>query len=356
MVGLSDRRASASGNPLTLLTRRRFLKRLSHLGKALFVFSQAPLALAQTSGQGPSSSGPVAIDRASFFGLARVGSILLACGERGLIARSTPESHWQVTRLPTPRNFTALAAHPSGLAVTVGHSGVIFVSEDAGQQWRAVPEAIRRTFNPNQDALLTVAIDAERRVIVGGAFGRMAQSTNLGKSWSAIKPLGDDFEWHIYQLCVDPIRRSWLMVGESGTLAESPDGLTWREMSSPYAGSFFGAVLTSQGTRIVFGMRGRIYRQANPPGTWQPIEVPTTMAWMSGRQLSDGRIMLVGDQGMTAISDNDGQHFRLEKRWDASLSDLMESSDGRLWIAGKAGLKSFESNAGATQRPATGTR
>ena len=356
MVGLSDRRASASGNTLDPSRRRHALLRLTEFGGALFALSLSPAhALAGSPGVG---TGPTAgqnrLVRASFFGLARTGDTLLSCGERGLVARYTPQRSWQIERLSTARNLTAIAAHPSGLAITVGHSGVIFVSQNFGQHWQPVPEKMRRHINPNHDAWLTVAIDADRRIVVGGAFGRMAHSADLGKTWTAVKPLGSDFEWHIYQLSVDVSRSSWLMVGESGTLAESGNGLAWREIPSPYAGSFFGGIITRRGSRIAFGMRGRIYRQMRGSSTWQLIEVPTTMSWMAGREFAEGQIMLVGDQGTIAVSQSDGEQFTVQKFWEGSLADLHESPDGQLWIAGKSGLKLFKRGAEPRQPPAGG--
>lgn len=283
------------------------------------------------------------MERASFFGLARAADVLLACGERGVIARLTPGQSWQTARLETQRSLTAIAMHTEGLAVAVGHSGVIFVSQDFGQRWQAVLEAQRLRINPSQEALLTVAIDAQKRILVGGAFGVVASSSDLGNTWSVVRPLGESFDWHVYQLSLDHAQRSWMLLGEAGTLAESSNGIAWRELRSPYEGSFFGGLITQMGARIIFGMRGRIYRQSNPGSPWQLLEVPTSMAWMAGRVLRDGRIVLVGDQGITAMSNDDGRRFVVQKTWDSSLSDIVESPSGELWIAGRLGLKAFDS-------------
>ena len=354
MVRFPDRRVKASWNPLTLKQRRTFLKRLAESSQALFVLSGLPVA-AMASGQ-PSAVGvskrSIAVEKASFFGLAQAGGIALACGERGLIARiEASANRWQTQRVSTQRSFTAVAMHTEGLAVAVGHSGVIFVSQDFGQQWQAVPDATIKNINPNQEAWLTVGIDANRRILVGGAFGIVASSLDLGKTWSTVQPLGDGFDWHVYHLSLDDSQRAWMLLGESGTVAESSNGIVWRELRTPYQGSFFGGLTTQMGARIIFGMRGRIYRQSRTGADWELLEVPTTMAWMAGRVLKDGRIVLVGDQGMTAVSNDEGRSFSVQKTWDASLSDLIELPDGALWISGKLGLKAFDSNIRALQAP-----
>lgn len=354
MVRFPDRRIKASRNPLSDTSRRTFLKRLAESSQALFVFSGLPIAAFASNEKAAStpSSRPIAVDKASFFGLAQAGGVALACGERGLIARmELARNTWQTLRLPTERSFTAIAMHTEGLAVAVGHNGVIFISEDFGANWQAVPDAERSRINPNQEALLTVAIDANRRIIVGGAFGLVAGSLDLGKTWTKLLPLGDGFDWHVYHLSLDQSQRSWLLLGESGTIAESANGLLWRELRSPYQGSFFGGLISQMGARIIFGMRGRIYRQSRQGADWQLLEVPTTMAWMAGRVLKDGRIVLVGDQGMTAVSNDDGRRFSVQKTWDASLSDVIETPSGEIWISGKLGLKPFDSNLRALPAP-----
>ena len=45
-------------------------------------------------------------------------------------------------------------------------------------------------------------------------------------------------------------------------------------------------------------MRGNVYRTMDFGATWQKIETGTTASLMSGRQLADGRVLLVGNTGL----------------------------------------------------------
>ncbi len=358
MVGLPDRRPAASGHAITTPRPAASDSRLrinAQVAVAFLVSSillgmgwgvLAGTAIAQTPSTVPMIR-PIQVDRAAFAGFARVADAVIAVGERGIVARlGDPKGQWVTQRLPTNRNFTAVAAHAEGLVVAVGHSGMIFVSTDAGVNWRAVESQIIESVNPRKEALLSVAIDSDRRVFVTGAFGMMLVSTDLGKTWRRLKPFGDDFEWHLYSLHQDPLSRSWWIAAEAGTLAESADGLLWKELSSPYKGSFFGGLVTQMGARIAFGMRGQIFRQSQRQGQWQNLPVPTTVAWMAGRVLKDGRVVLLGDQGMVAISVDDGRTFSVQKLWDGSLTDLVETADGSIWIAGVFGLRQFDQRFG----------
>ncbi len=354
MVGFPDRRPAASGHAITTARPAVLHSRLRMTAQVAVVFLVAVIlwGTGLVSGLSPAQAQPassvpmirpIQVDRAAFAAFARVGDAVIAVGERGVIARlSDAKGSWVTQRLPTNRNFTAVAAHSEGLVVAVGHSGMIFVSADAGVNWQGVDTKVIEAINPRKEALLAVAIDAERRIFVTGAFGIMLTSTDLGKTWRRIKPFGDDFEWHLYSLTQDPLSRTWWIAAEAGTLAESADGLIWKELSSPYKGSFFGGLVTQMGARIAFGMRGQIFRQSQRQGQWQNLPVPTTAAWMAGRVLKDGRVVLLGDQGMVAISSDDGRTFSVQKLWDGSLTDLIETSDGAIWISGVFGLKQFD--------------
>jgi photosystem II stability/assembly factor-like uncharacterized protein len=59
-------------------------------------------------------------------------------------------------------------------------------------------------------------------------------------------------------------------------------------------------------------MRGNVWRSADGGATWQEIELGTTTSINNGRAMSDGRIVLVGNSGLVAVSKDNGQTFRLE--------------------------------------------
>jgi hypothetical protein len=59
--------------------------------------------------------------------------------------------------------------------------------------------------------------------------------------------------------------------------------------------------------------------------------------------LSDGRIILLGDQGHVAVSNDDGRSFTVKKIWTGSLTDLVETLDGNLWVSGVFGIRKFNS-------------
>lgn len=288
---------------------------------------------------GASSARPIRHDRASFFALARCGSVLLAAGERGLIARSTDDGlNWTVARLPTPRNLTTVLGSSGGRAVAAGHGGVIFVSADQGETWTPLADAVIEKLNPDRDPILCGLIGRDGSIRLAGAFGLLIESRDHGANWQRSEPVAADFDRHVYGLfeSADGLTR-WL-VGESGTLARSDSGAAWSVLDSPYPGSFFGGLITPDDATLVFGMRGAIHRKAKDSTQWHQCPCPQPIAWMAGHVLPDRRIVLVGDQGWMAISRDDGLSIDLFRVAEASIADLFAHRDGAISLAGVQGL------------------
>jgi len=108
---------------------------------------------------------------------------------------------------------------------------------------------------------------------------------------------------------------------------------------SPYAGSFFGAVVARDGVLVIFGMRGNIFRSADAGVTWQKIESGTHTAFNGGAVVSDGRIVLVGNSGLVAESTDNGATFQV--KWSSAGRGFAAVAEvpGGLVVAGESGVK-----------------
>jgi photosystem II stability/assembly factor-like uncharacterized protein len=110
-------------------------------------------------------------------------------------------------------------------------------------------------------------------------------------------------------------------------------------LTSPYQGSYFGALAVKDGSVLAFGMRGNVFRSLDVGTTWQKIETGTTTSFMAGRQLADGRVMLVGNAGLIAESADNGQSFVLHSAPSGKgFSALVEKSGGGILFAGESGV------------------
>ena len=124
----------------------------------------------------------------------------------------------------------------------------------------------------------------------------------------------------------------------AGPLKISDDGVNWTPLQSPYEGSWFNALAVDDGSVLVFGMRGHVYRTADLGATWESVPLETTASLMGGAQLSDGRVLLVGNTGLLALSNDKGR--TLELHWAPASKGFAQviEADGRLLTVGEAGV------------------
>jgi photosystem II stability/assembly factor-like uncharacterized protein len=313
-------------------------------------------------------------DRIILMDMVRAGGKLLAVGERGFVLTSSDGGQsWAAHATPVTRTLTGVAFEDANLGVAVGHGGSLVRTEDGGDNWIHVPLE-----EAGSDSLLGVVSLGGGHFIAYGAFGLYFDSKDGGRSWTRQTVMSQDFDRHISQIL--PVGDRLLMVAESGTLATSGDGgANWFRLKSPYEGSYFGAVQTAGSGVLVFGMRGTVYRTdalqsvdlnaalataaeaeaaaaasddpyaedmgAEDEGIeipWQKIDVDTTASLMAGKLLSDGRLLLVGNAGLLALSTDNGQSLELHWIPDSRGTAQIVEVDGTLVAVGERGVGTID--------------
>ncbi|HEX9207760.1 MAG TPA: YCF48-related protein [Steroidobacteraceae bacterium] len=302
-------------------------------------FVALSVAHAQEQAAAPSVRGKTVVeikpDRIILIDITRAGDRLVAVGERGFALLSDDAGEtWRSRETPVTRTLTGVSFRDAKVGVAVGHGGSFIRTEDGGETWTQVPVP-----DAGPESLLGVLNIGGDHFAAYGAFGMYFDSTDAGKTWVRRMVMSEDFQWHISQVIAVNGGNTLLMVAESGTLARSDDaGVTWTAMTSPYVGSYFGALTTADGTILAFGMRGNVWRTTDLGATWQKIELNTTASLNGGRVLSDGRILLVGNNGLLVVSKDDGQ--TLEMHWapgGRGYSAVAEAG-GRIILAGEGGV------------------
>ncbi|MEN0107261.1 MAG: YCF48-related protein [Pseudomonas sp.] len=295
------------------------------------------LLCAQTHGAQPTQFDyPIKADHVFLLGVANTGQYLVAVGERGVVLLADEHAeHWQAVRTPSTRTLAGVAFASPQIGVAVGHGGTLLRTVDAGASWQAID-------CDTSDALLGVAALGEGRMAAWGAFGLYLLSRDNGASWERIGLQDGEFDRHISQI-IRLADGTWLMVGESGTLATSHDqGENWQTLPSPYAGSLFGALQTQSGELLVFGMRGNLWGSADGGLTWSKRPTGTTLAFNGAAQLPSGRILVFGNSGLLLASDDQGQNFHALTGSRASLAKGLPLADGRLLAVGDRGVSTLE--------------
>lgn len=300
---------------------------------------------------------------------ARFGNRIIAVGDRGYIVFSDSNGEsWE--RAKTPANIPLLTAvffqnEKNGWAV--GHDSVILNSNDEGRSWTqkfSAPDDQK----PLMDILFT---DANSGFAVG-AYGLFYETTDGGKTWNSRKltspapkatpakkgkaaepdasdAKGGDDDKHLNAI-VRLGDNKLVIVGEAGTILKSDDsGKSWIKVPSPYKGSFFGAVQGKDGSVLIYGLRGKIFR--SPDGSlrdWKPVDNKSVASIMGSTVLPEGTIVLAGLAGMVLVSSDNGQTFKpLPTGSTKGYAKPLLGAPNALLLVGEAGARDVVLSASA---------
>ena len=320
----------------------------------------------------------------------RVGDRVVAVGDRGYIVYSdTNGQSWQ--RAKTPPNtplLTAVYFLDAKTGWAVGHDSMILTSTDRGETWSKSFSAADEQ-KPLMDVVFT---DANSGFAVG-AYGAFHATIDGGKSWSPRKLFegttakappaaaskkgkyesvgsakageadfddkagkGGDDDKHINAI-VKLGENKLFVAGEAGLLAKSDNGgNTWTKITSPYKGSFFGAIQAQDGAVLIYGLRGRIFRSTDATlNNWKQIDNKSVASIMGSTRLTDGTLALAGLSGTVLLSRDNGNTFTILPTGSTkALSAPLPGAPNALLLIGEAGVRDVPLTAAATptQAPA----
>jgi photosystem II stability/assembly factor-like uncharacterized protein len=307
----------------------------------------------------PSVIAPLA-EKSLLTDLAWAGRRVLAAGERGHVLHSNDAgATWTQVKVPASANLTAIYFADEKHGWAVGHVETIVRTRDGGDSWELVhlePE--------NPQPLLDVWFADAKRGIAVGAYGVVYTTTDGGAVWSqvpfepapiegapAVEPAPDEmeeefdlgFEFHLNAIARGPGRRLYLGA-EAGRLFRSDDdGASWRELPSPYDGSFYGILPLEGDALLAFGLRGNLFRSDDGGTSWSAIPTGTTALLNSGARVDERTVVVVGMAGVVLVSRDGGRSFDLHQQADRkALSSVVPSGDGALIVAGEGGVRRLE--------------
>jgi photosystem II stability/assembly factor-like uncharacterized protein len=210
-------------------------------------------------------------------------------------------------------------------------------SEDGGLTWNVI-----KLDEAGKDSLLNVTYMGDNTFVTYGSFGMFFVSTDAGKTWTRKTAVDADFDRHIYQIV--PAGKVWFLAGESGNISRTRDhGATWDKLTSPYVGSFFGAVTAKDGAILAYGMRGNVWRSADEGSTWKKVETGTTVGFNGARLLEDGTLVFVGNTGLVGVSRDDGKTIKISiSPRGAGYASVVSNSKGQLVTAGETGVGALD--------------
>jgi photosystem II stability/assembly factor-like uncharacterized protein len=276
--------------------------------------------------------------RSMLLDVQKVDGQYVAVGDRGNIVLSADGTHWNQVNGPVRAPLTAVHFPDAQHGYAVGHDAAILATTDGGKTWTL------QQFKPawEKPLLDVLFLDADRGFAVG-AYGLFEKTTDGGKSWSKVKaPSICDDELHL-----NAIRRlnngELLVIGEQGLLGISSDeGTTWARLESPYESSLFGAVPIGDKGALIYGMRGHVYLSTDVrQGGWRKLDTGSVATMFGGTTLPDGRIALVGLNGVVFTIDADGKVTQSKADAGTALAAVIPF-DRSLLVVGESGVQIIE--------------
>ena len=326
--------------------------------------------------------------------IAHAGNRIITVGERGHILYSDDQGDtWTQAQVPTTQMLTAVHFVDEKRGWSVGHDGLILISDDGGARWRIQRDGIAAQAQANlsnreqahqkiaalesamaaanqpekselalrlddavmdlEDAdlalqepvftspLMDVWFQDPLRGWTTGAFGTFLSTRDGGKTWQDdSEVLSNPDEFHLNAVQGDGEGRVFI-AGEGGVMFRSLDGgATWDTLPPFYEGSWFGLVHSpAPDVLLVFGLRGNLYRSTDFGDTWTVVANSGQDSIAGGSADSRGSIALVGAVGTILESLDSGVTFERSTLGDRlSLSAAIYRGE-RLIVAGQGGVK-----------------
>ena len=289
---------------------------------------------------------PLAIESLLLDG-AVAGSRLVVVGERGHILVSTDDgASWTQSAVPTRVLLTAVHMHDEHIGWAVGHDAVILRTGDGGETWTLVHQA------PEEELpLLDVWFHDEHAGFAVGAYGYFLATEDGGETWAPRAISEDDFHLNALVPVADrtagspesrrPPSQRLYIAAEAGVAYRSDDGgKTWRELPSPYAGSWFGGLALDGNEVLLTGLRGHLFRSEDGGETWTEVATGTQATLTGAIRLPSGSIVITGLEGSVLTSGDGGRSVsarRLPSR--QGISAALPLADGDVLLIGEFGVR-----------------
>lgn len=301
---------------------------------------------ASAAADGASLPAPLAA-KSLLLDIAQAGDRLVAVGERGHVMLSDDQgATWiQSEAVPSRTMLTAVTFANADQGWAVGHDEIILRTEDGGKNWLAAH------YEPDsQQPLLDVWFENANRGLAIGAYGTVYETRDGGRTWQGrkfaytplVKPSDDEDlppEYHLNKLVATG--KHLFIAAEAGQLFRSDDnGASWRQLPSPYNGSFFGLLATGPDALLAFGLRGRLFQSVDAGASWQPLSSGAEAMLTDGFVRGDGALVLVGLSGTILVSRTQGSTWTLHQQSDRKgISAALPLSGEDLVTVGESGAR-----------------
>ena len=300
---------------------------------ALLPFLILGLAVQASADARPAVEAPLAV-KSLLLDTAAAGPRVVAVGQRGHVLFSDDSgTTWKQARVPTRALLTAVHMHDEKTGWAVGHDAVILRTDDRGATWKLVHRA------PEEERpLLDVWFRNGETGFAVGAYGYFLATRDGGKTWASRAISKDDF--HLNEIVPAGALRLF-MAAEAGVVYRSDDGgESWRELPSPYTGSWYGALVLDGGRILLHGLRGHLFHSEDAGESWTQVATGATATLTDATRLPDGTVLVTGLEGILLTSRDGGRSVsadRLPSR--QGITSALPLADGSVLLTGEFGFR-----------------
>ena len=301
-------------------------------------------------------------ERAYLLGVAQAGERLVAVGERGIIVLSDDNGvSWRQVQAPISVTLTTVRFADARNGYAVGHGGSVLVTRDAGDSWtlsldgrraaevvlaaahakgdaRGVAEAERLLADGPDKPLLDILVRNPSTAFVVGAYGLALYTIDGGKSWQALLAHSDN-PGGLHLNAIRGAGQRIVIVGEQGLVLLSDDaGASFRNLETPYSGSFFTAELPTAHTLVVAGLRGTTLRSEDDGASWTSLASPVEASITASAMSPDGELLLASQAGLLLHQQGD-RLLPINRQPLPPLNNLLSTREGRLFVLSEQGVR-----------------
>jgi photosystem II stability/assembly factor-like uncharacterized protein len=279
-----------------------------------------------------------AATKAMILSSARAGKRIVAVGNHGIVLLSDTDGadFRQAKSVPVRSTLTAVFFVDEKTGWAVGQWGVVLRTDDAGESW-----VLQRHDTAVDQPLFSVWFRDRERGIAVGLWSLLVATADGGKTWTPVKlpppPGGTKADRNLLKIFAN--RMGTLFVAaEQGMVLKSYDGENWSYIATGSKGSFWTGIVLNNGTLLVGGLRGTIYRSTDDGKTWRESKSGFRSSITDFAE-AGGKVYAAGLDGVFLESDDHGATFKGSQREDRlPLTAISVNSVGKLVMFSKQGV------------------
>ncbi|MCW2922744.1 MAG: hypothetical protein JWM98_148 [Thermoleophilia bacterium] len=271
------------------------------------------------------------------YGLASIGTWLVAAGSGGAVQSSDGGATWAAFASPPPTYFfQAVALQLPNTIVLFGSTGEIQRSVNGGSSWSRIDSVYDNDYR--------AATQLGGTTLTSGDGAQLLSSTDSATTLAA----SPEFRPTFYGVYADGRRDAW-SVGSGGVIRHTSDGTTFADQASTTTNGLNDVDGVGASRVWAVGEGGTIVATTNGGATWAPQVSGTTSRIRAVDALDDNRVWGAGSNGVVVRTDNGGGTWQtLTPVAGATLKDVSVGGPQLAWVSGSNGVLRRTTDGGAT--------